>query len=158
MQNGNILDENVTLFGFRTAVFLKDGFYLNGKKVKLRGLNRHQSYPYVGYAMPESMQKRDADILKNELGVNAVRTSHYPQSRHFVERCDELGLLVFTEIPGWQHLGDVIAVVPEGEFPVNDRLRDEFVLRSQQEIFEENQMFQVFHIVPSFKIIPIAAM
>lgn len=78
------------------------------QKVKLRGLNRHQSYPYVGYAMPESMQKRDADILKNELGVNAVRTSHYPQSRHFVERCDELGLLVFTEIPGWQHIGDEI--------------------------------------------------
>ena len=71
-------------------------------------MNRHQSYPYVGYAMPESMQKRDADILKNELGVNAVRTSHYPQSRHFVERCDELGLLVFTEIPGWQHIGDEI--------------------------------------------------
>ena len=105
LQNGNVLDENITLFGFRTAVFLQDGFYLNGKKVKLRGLNRHQSYPYVGYAMPESMQKRDADILKNELGVNAVRTSHYPQSRHFVERCDELGLLVFTEIPGWQHIG-----------------------------------------------------
>ena len=108
LQNGNVLDENITLFGFRTAVFLQDGFYLNGKKVKLRGLNRHQSYPYVGYAMPESMQKRDADILKNELGVNAVRTSHYPQSRHFVERCDELGLLVFTEIPGWQHIGDEI--------------------------------------------------
>ena len=46
--------------------------------------------------------------MKNELGVNAVRTSHYPQSRHFVERCDELGLLVFTEIPGWQHIGDEI--------------------------------------------------
>ena len=106
LQNGNVLDENITLFGFRTAVFLQDGFYLNGKKVKLRGLNRHQSYPYVGYAMPESMQKRDADILKNELGVNAVRTSHYPQSQYFMERCDELGLLVFTEIPGWQHIGD----------------------------------------------------
>lgn len=46
--------------------------------------------------------------FENELGVNAVRTSHYPQSRHFVERCDELGLLVFTEIPGWQHIGDEI--------------------------------------------------
>ena len=57
-----------------------------------------------------------------------------------------------------QNLGDVIAVVPEGDFPVIDRLRDEFVLRILQEIFEENQMFQVFHIVPSFKIIPIAAM
>ena len=52
------------------------------------------------------MQKLDADILKNELGVNAVRTSHCPQSRHFVDRCDELGLLVFTEIPGWGTAGD----------------------------------------------------
>ena len=56
--------------------------------------------------MPESMQKYDADLLKNELGCNAVRTSHYPQSHHFLDRCDELGLLVFTEIPGWQHIGD----------------------------------------------------
>lgn len=99
-------DERVVTFGFRRAVFLKNGFYLNGKKVKLRGLNRHQSYPYVGYAMPKSMQRMDADILKKELGLNAVRTSHYPQSHDFLDRCDELGLLVFTEIPGWQHIGD----------------------------------------------------
>mgnify|MGYP002983010697 CR=1 FL=1 len=52
------------------------------------------------------MQQLDADILKRELGVNAVRTSHYPQSHYFIERCDEIGLLVFTEIPGWQHIGD----------------------------------------------------
>ncbi|MDE6063367.1 MAG: glycoside hydrolase family 2 protein, partial [Lachnospiraceae bacterium] len=77
-----------------------------GKRVRLRGLNRHQSYPYVGYAMPKSMQRMDADILKKELGLNAVRTSHYPQSHDFLDRCDELGLLVFTEIPGWQHIGD----------------------------------------------------
>ena len=79
---------------------------LNNEKVKLRGINRHQSYAYTGYAMPESMQRLDADIIKNELGMNAVRTSHYPQSKHFLDRCDELGLLVFTEIPGWQHIGD----------------------------------------------------
>ena len=72
LQNGNVLDENITLFGFRTAVFA-GRLLFKWQKVKLRGLNRHQSYPYVGYAMPESMQKRDADILKNELGVNAVR-------------------------------------------------------------------------------------
>ena len=101
-----VRDEKAVRFGFRTAVFRADGFYLNGEKLKLRGLNRHQSYPYVGYAMPESIQRLDAEILKNELGANAVRTSHYPQSRHFLDRCDELGLLVFTEIPGWQHIGD----------------------------------------------------
>ena len=106
MKDREIIDRVETRIGFRLADFRSDGFYLNGKKCLIRGLNRHQSYPYVGYAMPESMQKMDADILKRELGVNAVRTSHYPQSQHFIDRCDELGLLVFTEIPGWQHIGD----------------------------------------------------
>ena len=105
-QDNTLLDETETTFGIREAVFKKDGFYLNGKKLRIRGLNRHQSYPYVGYAMPESMQRLDADLLKKELGLNAVRTSHYPQSHYFLERCDELGLLVFTEFPGWQHIGD----------------------------------------------------
>ncbi len=105
-QEEEILDEKIQTYGFRKAEFLKDGFYLNGQKLKIRGLNRHQSYPYVGYAMPKSMQRMDADILKKELGLNAVRTSHYPQSHDFLDRCDELGLLVFTEIPGWQHIGD----------------------------------------------------
>ena len=104
-RGGQVLDCREDRIGFREAVFTKDGFFLNGEKVKLRGLNRHQSYPYVGYAMPAGVQQLDADILKNELHCNAVRTSHYPQSPHFIDRCDELGLLVFTEIPGWQHIG-----------------------------------------------------
>lgn len=77
-----------------------------GKKVFLRGLNRHQSYPYIGYAAPESLQREDARIHQEELGCNAVRTSHYPQSQYFLDECDRRGLLVFTEIPGWQHIGD----------------------------------------------------
>lgn len=105
-ENKTKVDEKKVRFGFREAIFKKDGFYLNGQKIKLRGLNRHQSYPYVGYAMPKSPQIRDADILKEELGLNAVRTSHYPQSQYFIDRCDEIGLLVFTEFPGWQHIGD----------------------------------------------------
>lgn len=105
-QDNALLDETETTFGIREAVFKKDGFYLNGRKLMIRGLNRHQSFPYVGYAMPKSMQRLDADLLKKELGLNAVRTSHYPQSHYFLERCDELGLLVFTEFPGWQHIGD----------------------------------------------------
>ena len=88
--------------GLRDCKFTKKGFYLNGKKVKIVGLNRHQSFPYVGYAMPASAQIADADYLKFDLGVNLGRTSHYPNSKHFLNRCDEIGLMVFTEIPGWQ--------------------------------------------------------
>ena len=106
LKEDTVIDEKVERIGFRTVEFRDDGLYLNDEKIKIRGLNRHQSFPYVGYAMPKSMQRQDAKILKEELGVNAVRTSHYPQSHYFLEACDELGLLVFTEIPGWQHIGD----------------------------------------------------
>jgi beta-galactosidase len=107
IRNGTeVSDQIISRFGFRNIRFETDGFYLNGRKLKIRGLNRHQSYPYVGYAMPKSAQYKDAEILKHELGLNAVRLSHYPQSRHFLDRCDELGLLVFEEVPGWQHIGD----------------------------------------------------
>lgn len=104
-RGGEVLDTIDTTFGFRTCCFNENGFYLNGKLTKLNGLNRHQSWPYVGYAMPKRPQQLDVDILKNELGLNAVRTSHYPQSQHFIDACDENGLLVFTEFPGWQHIG-----------------------------------------------------
>ncbi len=104
--NGVVVDESISKVGFRSAHFKKQGFYLNGRRVELRGLNRHQSFAYVGYAMPESMQRYDAKILKQELGVNTVRTSHYPQSHYFIDECDKLGLLVVTEFPGWQHIGN----------------------------------------------------
>lgn len=106
IKNMKVIDTHEVKIGFRKAEFRADGFYLNGEKLKLRGLNRHQSYPYIGYAAPKTMQEFDADVLKNELGLNTVRTSHYPQSHHFINRCDEIGLLVITEIPGWQHIGN----------------------------------------------------
>jgi beta-galactosidase len=87
--------------GFRDASFQPDGFYLNGERMQLFGLNRHQLYPYAGMAMPARVQRRDAEILKNELNCNMVRCSHYPQSPHFLDACDELGLLVWEEAPGW---------------------------------------------------------
>ncbi|MGL1922543.1 MAG: glycoside hydrolase family 2 protein [Hyphomicrobiales bacterium] len=93
-------------FGFRTAEFTAKGFFLNGKPLKIMALNRHQSFPYEGYAMGKAAQVKDADIMKNMLKCNLVRTSHYPQSKYFMEHCDRIGLLVFEEIPGWQHIGD----------------------------------------------------
>lgn len=105
-QGADVVDEYETRIGFREARFTPDGFFLNGKHLKLRGLNRHQTYPYVGQAMPARVQRRDAWILRRDFKCNTVRTSHYPQSPHFLDACDELGLLVFEEIPGWQHIGD----------------------------------------------------
>ncbi len=94
-----------TRVGFREARFASDGFYLNGRHLQLVGLNRHELFPYVGGAMPARVQRRDAAILKHELNCNIVRTSHYPQSPAFLDACDELGLLVWEELPGWQHVG-----------------------------------------------------
>ena len=100
------MDEDSRTIGFREARFTEHGFELNGKVLKLRGLDRHQTFPFVGQAMPGRVQRRDAQILRNNFKCNIVRTSHYPQSRHFLDACDELGLLVLEEIPGWQHIGD----------------------------------------------------
>ncbi len=125
VKDEKIIDSKTERFGFRSARFVADGFYLNGRKLKIRGLNRHQSYPYVGYAMPSSMQVEDARILKEELGVNAVRCSHYPQSQDFINECDRIGLLVFMEFPGWQHIGDEAwkeqAIVNEKEMIIQYR-------------------------------------
>jgi beta-galactosidase len=95
-----------TTIGFREAVFRTGGFYLNGDRYQIFGLNRHQLYPYLGMAAPARLQRRDAEILKNELNVNMVRCSHYPESPHFLDACDELGIMVWEEPPGWGHMGD----------------------------------------------------
>jgi beta-galactosidase len=102
----HVVDQDSRRIGFRAAEFTDHGFELNGKVIKLRGLDRHQTFPFVGQAMPAKPQRRDAEILRKKLKCNIVRTSHYPQSRHFLDACDEMGLLVLEEIPGWQHIGD----------------------------------------------------
>lgn len=105
-KSNQLVDQYDTRIGFREARFTAEGFFLNGNHLKLRGLNRHQTFPFVGQAMPARVQRRDAWILRKEFKCNIVRTSHYPQSPHFLDACDEYGLLVLEEIPGWQHVGD----------------------------------------------------
>jgi beta-galactosidase len=130
----NNVDEHKTRLGIRTIQFNRnDGkFYLNGQALKLRGLNRHESYPYIGRAAPNRLQAKDADILKQELGVNIVRTSHYPQDPEFLDRADEIGLMVMEEIPGWQHIGNAawqdIAVENVREMVMRDRHHPSIVL------------------------------
>lgn len=106
MRGAQVVDQDKRTIGFREAQFTDHGFELNGKVMKLRGLDRHQTFPFVGQAMPGRCQRSDARILRHKLHCNIVRTSHYPQSRHFLDACDEMGLLVLEEIPGWQHIGD----------------------------------------------------
>ena len=106
LKGPELIDHDTRTIGFREAQFTDHGFELNGKVIKLRGLDRHQTFPFVGQAMPGRAQRSDARILRKSLKCNIVRTSHYPQSRHFLDACDEMGLLVLEEIPGWQHIGD----------------------------------------------------
>lgn len=96
---------NVTT-GFRQASFELGGFHLNGERLEIFGLNRHQLYPYTGMAASARLQARDAQLIKNELNCNMVRCSHYPQSRHFLDACDQIGLMVWEEPPGYQYIGD----------------------------------------------------
>jgi beta-galactosidase len=118
--------------GFREASFETDGFYLNGERRQITGLNRHQLFPYTGMAAPERLQRRDAEILKTELGCNMVRCSHYPQSQYFLDACDELGLMVWEEPPGWRHVGngafqDIVAQNVQ-DMIVRDRNRPSVIL------------------------------
>jgi beta-galactosidase len=106
LRGNQVVDQDKRALGFRKAEFTDHGFELNGQVIKLRGLDRHQTFPFVGQAMAGRCQRSDANILRHKLKCNIVRTSHYPQSRHFLDACDEMGLLVLEEIPGWQHIGD----------------------------------------------------
>jgi beta-galactosidase len=103
---GRAVDAFTVTTGFREAVFQTDGFYLNGARYEIFGLNRHQLFPYTGMAAPARLQARDAAILKHELNCNMVRCSHYPQSEYFLDACDALGLMVWQETPGWEYVGD----------------------------------------------------
>ena len=96
--------KHVLKVGIRKPELKADGFYLNGIKLFLNGTNRHQEFPYVGYAVPDNAQKRDALLIK-EAGFNFVRLSHYPQAPAFYEACNELGIIIMDAIPGWQFFG-----------------------------------------------------
>ncbi len=100
-----VVDEEVRRIGIKTMRFEGQDFYLNGKKTFLRGVNRHQEYPNVGYALTDNANYRDAKKIK-EAGFDYVRLSHYPQSPAFMDACDELGLVTINAILGWQYFSE----------------------------------------------------
>jgi len=100
-----VADREAAWMGIRQIDWEGGVFHLNGQVLQLRGLNRHQTYPFIGGAVPNRLQRRDALTLKYGLGVNAVRSSHYPPDPEFLDECDRLGLLVMDEFPAWQYVG-----------------------------------------------------
>ena len=105
------LDGGITKIGIRSFEFVrtddaqgrKPGFYLNGQRYhQLVGANRHQDFAYVGNALPNSQQWRDAKRLR-DAGFTIIRTAHYPQDPSFMDACDELGLFIIVATPGWQY-------------------------------------------------------
>lgn len=102
LSEGEVADVEETRIGIRRIEISRDGFRINGEKMFLRGTNRHQEYPYVGYAVPEEAQHRDARRIK-EAGFDYVRLSHYAHAPAFMDACDELGIVVMDSIPGWQY-------------------------------------------------------
>ncbi len=103
-KSGRSLDGGVTRIGIRSFAFSKEeGFLLNGEPFgKLIGANRHQDFAYVGNALPNSQQWRDAKRLR-DAGCRIIRVAHYPQDPSFMDACDELGLFVIVATPGWQY-------------------------------------------------------
>ena len=101
--------------GFRHVNVSPEGIILNGKLIEIRGVNRHEEHPEFGFAFPPSLMKRDLDIIF-DLGCNAIRGSHYPASRRFMDMVDEAGLLYWSEIPMWgwgfspEALGDPVVI------------------------------------------------
>ena len=89
-------------FGFRTVeVRAHDGVYLNGRKIRFKGVNRHSFWPDSGRTTSPALSRSDVLLMK-DMNMNAVRMSHYPPDAHFLDACDELGLYVLDELPGWQ--------------------------------------------------------
>jgi beta-galactosidase/beta-glucuronidase len=89
-------------FGFRTVeVRPGQGLFVNGNRVFLKGTARHSFWPDSGRTLSEQISRDDINVMK-DLNANAVRSSHYPPDRHFLDACDELGLYVLDELSGWQ--------------------------------------------------------
>jgi beta-galactosidase/beta-glucuronidase len=101
LQNGKAVHVVEKKIGFRTVeVKLRDGVYVNGTKVKFKGVNRHSFWPTSGRTTSKAVSLLDVQLMK-DMNMNAVRMSHYPPDDHFLDTCDSLGLFVMDELAGW---------------------------------------------------------
>ncbi len=123
---GNAIDVVDNRLGIRKVEYDQEcGFKLNGKSIELIGFNRHQQFAFVGDAVPNSLHYRDMIQFKN-LGLNCVRTAHYPQDDELIKACDELGILVYEEAPTW------VSVSKEKEWYENERKATQAMIRNHK--------------------------
>ena len=105
-KNGKVVHSVEKKFGFRTIeVRQRDGIYVNGVKMKFKGVNRHSFRPETGRTTNKNVSIQDVELMK-AMNMNAVRMSHYPPDEHFLDVCDSLGLYVIDELTGWHHYYD----------------------------------------------------
>ena len=118
--NQNLIYQTTEKFGFRTIeVRHGDGIYINDKKVRMKGINRHVFWPETGRTVSRSIDLMDVRLIKG-MNMNAVRCSHYPPDNSFLEICDSLGLYVLDELAGWQNAYDT---------QIGEKLVKEMVIR-----------------------------
>lgn len=99
---GTVLHQHIERFGFRTVEIREsDGVYVNGTRVKLKGVNRHTFHPKYGRTSSKALSVKAVETMK-DMNMNAVRMSHYPPDKHFLAVCDSLGLFVLNELAAWQ--------------------------------------------------------
>ncbi|WP_303924816.1 glycoside hydrolase family 2 protein [Draconibacterium sediminis] len=121
-KGSDVLHEVTERIGFRTVELRKhDGFYVNGEKVLFKGVNRHSFWPETGRSLSDHNHIMDINLMK-EMNMNAVRCSHYPPDKRFLDLCDSLGLFVLDEVTGWQQGYDTI---------VGPKLIKETILRDE---------------------------
>jgi beta-galactosidase len=118
-ENNILVDEQITRIGIREFKWVEGQLYINGEKTFLRGVNRHQEYPYIGYATSDAVDYRDAVKIKSA-GFDYVRLSHYPHSPAFMAAADELGLVLLDAILGWQYFSED----PEFQAHIQQTCRD----------------------------------
>ncbi|KQR70956.1 glycoside hydrolase family 2 [Pedobacter sp. Leaf176] len=122
IKKGKVIHQLSKKIGFRTVeVKERDGVYVNGVKIKFKGVNRHSFYPTSGRTTSKKISIADVELMK-EMNMNAVRMSHYPPDAHFLEVCDSLGLFVMDELAGWHGTYDT---------PTGTKLMKEMMLNDE---------------------------